>query len=337
MAVSGFADAPLTKGESLAVIRYPLRLLILICVLPLLSSLLLLKPYAHLQLAPHVLEQGQYWRLTTYQLCFTSSSEVFLAALLLYRNGRTVEQIFGTPKYAAFLAITYGIQAALTSTLMYAAVQSSQDSWLAVFLPEVWREQGRLPGGPFSVIASVVVQSACLVPDLWLVKLGPALVGERAMDWLLLVVLALSEGSASVLLTAMGVLSSTLYASRIPVLGHLRHVRIPSILYRILARIGGSWIGTTRMPQRSSRAEPRRRRTRAQRNAERASREAHLPASARTQTAVPAQTDATAAGPTTPGTESRMRFLVGLFRQWPGRQQQGPAQQVATPPAPPAP
>ncbi|CAD6884301.1 unnamed protein product [Tilletia laevis] len=327
MPVSGFADAPLTKG-----------LLIFSCLLPLFANVLQLKPYAHLQLLPHVLRQGQYWRLVTYQLCYTNSSEVLLSALLLYRSGRTVERIFSTPKYAAFVLFSLVVQAALTIAIILVMMRTSAESWFALAVPTVWRESGRLPGGPFGLIAALVYQHSQLVPDLWLVKLGPVLIGDRALDWVLLMLLCVSQAQGSFLLCVVGIVASALYASHIPVLGQLRWIRIPSFLYRLLAHIGEPWIGSTRLPQRSSRAEPRRRRTRAQRNAERVIREGVNPAAG----AGAAAAGGGATGPTdgtdttAPNNQAAMQMLTGFLRRW-SRRQPPPGTGVQTNAGPPSP
>ncbi|KAE8258543.1 hypothetical protein A4X13_0g1613 [Tilletia indica] len=316
MPVSGFADAPLTKG-----------LLIAACLLPLFANLLQLKPYAHLQLLPHVLRQGQYWRIATYQLCYANSSEVLLSALLLYRSGRTVERIFSTSKYAAFVLFTLVVQAALTTAVMLVVMRTSAESWLALVLPTVWRENGRLPGGPFGLVAALVYQHVQVVPDIWLVKLGPVLLGDRSLDWVLLALLCFSQGSASILLCAIGVLTSAMYASRIPVLGRLRRIRIPSFLYRLLAHIGEPWIGSTRLPQRSSRAEPRRRRTRAQRTAQRIARDGVNPAGAAGGGADGTEGNEGATG----NNQAAVQILTGFLRRWSRRQ---PSTAATGPPSP---
>ncbi|KAK0539874.1 hypothetical protein OC842_000758 [Tilletia horrida] len=330
MPVSGFADAPLTKG-----------LLIVTCLLPLFANLLQLKPYAHFQLVPHVLRQGQYWRLVTFPLCYTNSSEVLLSALLMYRSGRTVERIFGTPKYAAFLLLTLVLQAAIVTGCMLAALRAPSDGWLVFLLPAVWRKQGRLPGGPFGLVAALAHQHAQLVPDLWLVKMGPALVGDRALDWVLLAILSISQAEGSFLLCAAGVITSVLYASRLPGLKALRRIRLPSILYRVLGKIGTPWIGSTRMPQRSSRAEPRRRRTRAQRNAERVLREGPPPAAG---TPAGGGAGGGAAGTGVGGdsanenngsNQATVRFLAGLVRRWSRRPTAAPTPAAGADGAPP--
>lgn len=225
------------------------------------------------------------------------------------------------------MLFAYVLQALLATTLMVATTRLSSDSWLALVLPVAWREQGRLPGGPLALVAALCYQHLQLVPDMWLVKFGPWLLGDRMLDWVLLGLLAISQAEATALLAALGILTSAMYASKMPVLRRLRQIRIPSLLYRLLASVGEPWIGSTRLPQRSSRAEPRRRRTRAQRTAERIARDG-LPAGAGPAgTAAGGTAGTPGAGPGaeqgdngTASNPATVRFLTGLMRRWSRRQ-----------------
>ncbi|KGQ08601.1 UBA domain-containing protein 14 [Beauveria bassiana D1-5] len=66
------------------------------------ASLLDIKHYAYILINPHIVQYGQFWRLFTYQLCYTNSAEVLFAAMSLY-NLRTVERMWGSRKYAVIV------------------------------------------------------------------------------------------------------------------------------------------------------------------------------------------------------------------------------------------
>ncbi|KAI5809019.1 hypothetical protein DFH27DRAFT_248342 [Peziza echinospora] len=95
MNLSGFRGTPLT------------RLLISLLVgLSLLVSLTNTKHHFHLQLRPHLLHYHQFSRILLWQTIYANSGELLFACAVLY-NLRVVERLFGTRKFASFLAVAW--------------------------------------------------------------------------------------------------------------------------------------------------------------------------------------------------------------------------------------
>lgn len=71
-----------------------------------LTSLLDLKPYAAIRPTPHLWPYLQFSRLLTFQLAYTSATEVLFSAALLYQF-RALERIWGSRKYASFILVCW--------------------------------------------------------------------------------------------------------------------------------------------------------------------------------------------------------------------------------------
>ncbi|KAJ6783710.1 hypothetical protein PWT90_05460 [Aphanocladium album] len=124
------------------------------------ASLLDIKHYAYILINPHLYQYGQFWRLFTYQLCFTNSIEVLFAAMSLY-NLRTIERMWGSRKYAflrtkkSFLVVT-GL---ITSIV--------PPAFMAVLRPLAPRFFNYMPGGATPVIFAVLAQFHAMVPHMY--------------------------------------------------------------------------------------------------------------------------------------------------------------------------
>jgi len=88
MLTSGFNDAPVT------------RLLVIGVVLTsFLASITDTKYFFWIEVRPHLLDYLQFWRLLTWQACYTNSTEVLFAAMTLYQL-RVIERLWGSRKFA---------------------------------------------------------------------------------------------------------------------------------------------------------------------------------------------------------------------------------------------
>ena len=87
MHASGFTNAPLTR-----------LLVVLTISLAFLASLTATKPYLPLAIRPHLLDYHQYWRLLTWPLAYTNSTEVLFAGMTFYQL-RVIERLWGTRKF----------------------------------------------------------------------------------------------------------------------------------------------------------------------------------------------------------------------------------------------
>lgn len=63
------------------------------------ASLFDIKHYFYILVDPQILRYRQTWRVLTYQLCYTNSTEVLFACMALYQM-RVVERMWGSRKYA---------------------------------------------------------------------------------------------------------------------------------------------------------------------------------------------------------------------------------------------
>lgn len=83
-----FANAPVTRTLVLGLVSSSIA-----------ASLFDIKHYFYIIVDTHLWRYHQLWRLLTYQLCCTNSSEVLFASMSLYHL-RVIEQMWGSRKYA---------------------------------------------------------------------------------------------------------------------------------------------------------------------------------------------------------------------------------------------
>jgi hypothetical protein len=88
MLSTGFADAPVSRSLAYGIVAASI-----------LASVTDVKHYFYIQVDPHLWRYHQLWRIFTYQLCYTNSTEVLFAAMTIY-NMRVIERLWGSRKYA---------------------------------------------------------------------------------------------------------------------------------------------------------------------------------------------------------------------------------------------
>ncbi|KAI7548954.1 hypothetical protein KC316_g14456, partial [Hortaea werneckii] len=81
MITSGFTNAPVTK-----------LLVFGIILTSFLATLTDTKYFFWIEVWPHLLDYAQFWRLLTWQVCYTNSTEVLFAAMSLYQL-RIIERL----------------------------------------------------------------------------------------------------------------------------------------------------------------------------------------------------------------------------------------------------
>lgn len=81
-------NAPVTRYAVLALVSASIA-----------TSLLDVKHYLYILVDTHLWRYHQFWRLLSYQLSYTNSTEVLFGAMSLY-NLRVVERMWGSRKYA---------------------------------------------------------------------------------------------------------------------------------------------------------------------------------------------------------------------------------------------
>lgn len=97
VAASGFSSAPATRTS-----------LALLVAASICASTLNLKPYLPIKPVPHLWPYLQLWRILSFQLAYTSSTELLFSAAVLYQM-RVLERVWGSRKFASFLVACYGL------------------------------------------------------------------------------------------------------------------------------------------------------------------------------------------------------------------------------------
>ena len=95
MISSGFANAPISRW-----------LLILTVAVSILASLTDTKHYFWIAVRPQLRDYRQFWRLLTWQLCYTNSTEVLFAAMTLYQL-RVIERLWGSKKLGVSRSLSF--------------------------------------------------------------------------------------------------------------------------------------------------------------------------------------------------------------------------------------
>ncbi|KOS20579.1 DSC E3 ubiquitin ligase complex subunit 2 [Escovopsis weberi] len=138
-----FTNAPVTRLAVLGLVGSSIAV-----------SLLDVKHYCYILLGTHIWRYRQLWRLLTYQLCYTNSTEVLFAAISLY-NLRSVERMWGSRKYASFLFVLSLFTAVFPPLVM---------AVLRPLAPELF---DYVPAGPTPVIFAALAQFHAMVPHMY--------------------------------------------------------------------------------------------------------------------------------------------------------------------------
>lgn len=88
MLASGFTNAPVTRLLVFGIVASSF-----------VASLTDTKYYFWIEVRPHLFDYLQFWRLFTWQLCYTNSTEVLFAAMTFYQL-RVIERLWGSRKFA---------------------------------------------------------------------------------------------------------------------------------------------------------------------------------------------------------------------------------------------
>ena len=175
MLASGFSNAPLTR-----------TLLTGVVVLSVLASITDTKYYLWIAVKPHLQENRQFWRLLTWQLCYTNSVEVLFAAMTLYQL-RVIERLWGTRKFGVSTAsaaerteTNTPTQSFLVSTLPYTTLVPPLLVAL-VLRPLSFGRIGYLPAGPTAIIFALLAQYHAAIPYLYKYQVSAAETGPSLM------------------------------------------------------------------------------------------------------------------------------------------------------------
>ncbi|OCK84938.1 hypothetical protein K432DRAFT_439655 [Lepidopterella palustris CBS 459.81] len=149
MLTSGFTNAPVSRFLVFWVVAGAL-----------LASLTDTRYYIHIEVVPHLWVYGQFWRLLTWQICYTNSTEVLFAAMAFYHL-RVIERLWGTRKFASFLLSTLPYTTLLPPLLL-----------ALILRPLTFNRLNHLPAGPTPLIFALLVQYHAAIPHIYKYKIA---------------------------------------------------------------------------------------------------------------------------------------------------------------------
>ncbi|KAF2130266.1 hypothetical protein P153DRAFT_269647, partial [Dothidotthia symphoricarpi CBS 119687] len=150
MISSGFTNAPVSQFLVFSTV-----------VGALIATLTDTRYYLHLQVVPHLFKYGQLWRVLTWQLCFTNSTEVLFGVLTFYQL-RVVERLWGSRKFASFLLSTLPYTTVLPPLIL-----------TFVLRPLSFGRINTLPAGPTPLLFALLANYYAAIPYTYRYKISP--------------------------------------------------------------------------------------------------------------------------------------------------------------------
>ncbi|KAK2755970.1 hypothetical protein FQN54_005767 [Arachnomyces sp. PD_36] len=236
MLSSGFTDAPVTKYAIVSLVVSSIAV-----------SLGDVKYLFYIQVVPHLWRYAQVWRLVVWQTCYTNSTELLFAAMMLYHL-RIIERLWGSRKLASFILSTLPFTTFLPPLLLAFVVR-----------PLSFNTINYLPAGPTAIIFALLAQYYAAIPHTFRYKISSSskktpqpsstsqsqqpqqtqqradrsislLLSDKSTTYLLALQLSLSQFPSSILPAAVGWLVG--YAWRAEILpGAAARWRVPGWLY----------------------------------------------------------------------------------------------------------
>ncbi|KAI7004133.1 hypothetical protein KC355_g8853 [Hortaea werneckii] len=216
MITSGFTNAPVTK-----------LLVFGIILTSFLATLTDTKYFFWIEVWPHLLDYAQFWRLLTWQVCYTNSTEVLFAAMSLYQL-RIIERLWGTRKFASFLIATLPYTTLLPPILLATIIRPISGAYI-----------NYLPAGPTPILFALLAQYHAAIPYIYKYRLSspvPATgssereygleLTSKATSYLLPLQLAFSQLPGSAIAAGIGWIVG--FAYRREVLPGAARWRVPS-------------------------------------------------------------------------------------------------------------
>ncbi|KAF6821692.1 uba domain-containing protein ucp14 [Colletotrichum sojae] len=139
-----FANAPVTRTLVLGLVSSSIA-----------ASLFDIKHYFYIIVDTHLWRYHQLWRLLTYQLCCTNSSEVLFASMTLYHL-RVIEQMWGSRKYASFILVSAFFTAVIPPVFLS-----------IVLRPLTAGLFNYMPAGPTPIIFAILAQYHAVIPHIY--------------------------------------------------------------------------------------------------------------------------------------------------------------------------
>nr|OQO23693.1 hypothetical protein B0A51_11837 [Rachicladosporium sp. CCFEE 5018] len=194
MLASGFTNAPVSQALVVATVAGAI-----------LASLTDTKYFLWIEVRPHLLDYLQYWRLLTWPLVFTNSTEVLFGTMTLYQL-RVIERLWGSRKFASFIFSTYIYTALIPPVLLAVIIR-----------PLSFGRVNYLPAGPTAMIFALLAQYHASIPYSYKYRLSSSvasttpdgqahglLLTSKATSYLLPLQLALSQLPGSAIAAGVG-------------------------------------------------------------------------------------------------------------------------------------
>ncbi|KAI7235508.1 hypothetical protein KC330_g4277 [Hortaea werneckii] len=216
MITSGFTNAPVTK-----------LLVFGIILTSFLATLTDTKYFFWIEVRPHLLDYAQSWRLLTWQVCYTNSTEVLFAGMSLYQL-RIIERLWGTRKFASFLIATLPYTTLLPPILLATIIRPISGAYI-----------NYLPAGPTPILFALLAQYHAAIPYIYKYRLSSPIpatgssereygleLTSKATSYLLPLQLAFSQLPGSAIAASIGWVVG--FAYRREVLPGAARWRVPS-------------------------------------------------------------------------------------------------------------
>ncbi|KAF2426563.1 hypothetical protein EJ08DRAFT_593535 [Tothia fuscella] len=118
------------------------------------------KYYFYIQVVPHLWVWRQFWRLFAWQICYTNSAEVLVAALTFYQL-RVIERLWGSRKLASFVVLTLPYTLILPPLILALLIR-----------PLSLNKVNYLPAGPTSILFALLAQYHAAIPSTYKYRIG---------------------------------------------------------------------------------------------------------------------------------------------------------------------
>ncbi|KAK4964324.1 hypothetical protein LTR66_012349 [Elasticomyces elasticus] len=213
MLVSGFTGAPVSQILVIGIVASSL-----------LANVADVKHYFWIGVRPHLWDYWQAWRLLTWQLCYTNTTEVLFAAMTVYQL-RVIERLWGSRKFASFLLFTLPYTTLIPPLLLALVIR-----------PLTFNRTNVLPAGPTAIVFATLAQYHAAIPYIYKYRVSPPsptsdaagiMLTSKSTSYLLPLQLALSQLPGSAITAAVGWVVG--YAYRYEVLPGAARWRVPDL------------------------------------------------------------------------------------------------------------
>ncbi|EFR03771.1 hypothetical protein MGYG_06771 [Nannizzia gypsea CBS 118893] len=148
MLSSGFTNAPVTKLA-----------LVFIIASSIIVSIADAKYLFYIQVNPHIWQYNQLWRFLIWPLCYTNSTEVLLAGMVIYTL-RVIERLWGSRKFASFIISTLPLTTILPPLVL-----------TLIARPLSLNTLNHLPAGPTAILFAILAQYHATIPTTYKYRL----------------------------------------------------------------------------------------------------------------------------------------------------------------------